>query len=171
MACARTPREHKHNHEAGRGPCSHAASTNTTRGTMWSLCVRAHISSRSKLDLSKAIYTTQQSLPELVEARRAPAGEIEQWPQQSSSNEDFESSVSRGSINGFSRSASSSSVINWKTASGSFSRGNRTVASTESCREKQSNSGLCSSSSNEAIEQRFNRNNRSAASTETFESQ
>jgi hypothetical protein len=74
-------------------------------------------------------------------------------------------------LRGGNRSASSSSVINWKTASGSFSRGNRTVASTESCREKKSNSGLCSSSSNEAIEQRFNRNNRSAASTETFESQ
>ena len=41
----------------------------------------------------------------------------------------------------------------------------------EACRAKQSNSGLCSSSSNEAIEQRSSRSNRIAASTGTFKPQ
>ena len=41
----------------------------------------------------------------------------------------------------------------------------------EACRAKQSNSGLFSSSSNEAIEQRSSRSNRIAASTGTFKPQ
>ena len=69
MACARTPREHKHNHEAGHGPCSHAASTNTTRGTMWPLCVRAHINTLGRSENSTAGTVPAHRAPVQVRPR------------------------------------------------------------------------------------------------------